>query len=296
MKILVIDVGGTFIKYGLIDESLTITKKNKKETIKTSLDAYLNQISSIYDEFKQQVSGVAFSMPGFVNSNTGEIKFGGALNDIVHNINIKDVLEKKLQTKVAVSNDADCAALAELTFGSLKDCNDAAVYIIGTGIGGSLIHNKEIIQGKNFASGEFSFMIIDNNDIQFNNLLAFKTGAHALTNMVAQKIKRKSITGEQVFELVKQNNKEVIACLKQYCRNIAVSLCNIQCIYDPEKIAIGGGISQQEILIDYINDAIQEIEEQNKNLIPRPNIVCCHFCNDANLIGAYSNFLKISEK
>lgn len=292
MKTLVIDIGGTFIKYGLIDENLNISHKDKKETDVSSLEGFLKEIKDIYLEFKDEVNGVAFSMPGFVNSETGFVKFGGALNNIISNVNIKDIFEELLETEVSVANDADCAALAEVKFGSLKEYDDAAVYIIGTAIGGSLIHEKKIIQGKGFASGEFSFMMTDFNNPSFENVLAFKCGHKALIQNVSKKLNKTINSGEEVFELIKEDNLIAINALKDYTKDIAVSLFNIQCIFDPSAIAIGGGISQQPILIDYIKNALSEIEKQNNNKLPLPNIVTCTFGNDANLIGAYSNFIN----
>lgn len=296
MKILTIDVGGTFIKYGIIDENLNITNKGRIETCRGSFDAYLNSLSSVYDKYKDEVCGVSCSMPGFIDAQKGYIAFGGALDEIVHNINIKQILSNRFGCPVYVANDADCAAMAELGYGSLKDVKDAVVYVIGTAIGGCLIADRKILQGHKYASGEFSFMQCDIDNPKKDNMLAYKCGSKALVDMVKEKLNiLDNINGEDVFELISNDNQIAIQCLKDYTRRVAVSLLNIQCIFDPEKIAIGGGISKQSIMLDYLRKAIDEVEELNNNMMPRPTIVACQFDNDSNLIGAYYNYM-INEK
>lgn len=93
-------------------------------------------------------------------------------------------------------------------------------------------------------------------------------------------------SGEQIFEMANSGNEKVLAALDEFCFYIALQLYNIQAIFDPEKFAIGGGISAQPLLIEKIN------EQYKKLFIPvfplRPvDVVACEFRNDANLIGAY---------
>ena len=89
MKILAIDVGGTFTKYALIDEKLNITNKDKTKTVADSLNDYLKMLVSIYEQFKEQLEGIAFSMLGVIDTKTGYFYIGGSFNKIVHEINLK---------------------------------------------------------------------------------------------------------------------------------------------------------------------------------------------------------------
>ena len=146
MKILAIDVGGTFTKYAIIDEKLNITNKDKTKTIANSLDNYLKMLVSIYGQFKGQVEGIAFSMPGVIDTKAGYFYTGGSFDNIVHEINLKKELEKYIDVPMSFGNDAKCAANAELGFGVLKDVNQAIVYVIGTAIGGALINNHKVIE------------------------------------------------------------------------------------------------------------------------------------------------------
>lgn len=95
----------------------------------------------------------------------------------------------------------------------------------------------------------------------------------------------KEIDGREVFELVKNNNQQVIEILDSFCLDIAIQLYNLQSMYDPEVICIGGGISKQKILIEKIKKALKKVQVQSHQLL-MPNVINCKYYNDANLIGA----------
>lgn len=125
------DIGGTFIKYGVIGEDAVILESNKVKT-PDSLDGLL----SIIKEFclpHQEVSGVAVSCPGAV-SDEGII-YGSSSIPYIHGPNMKELIRKSLELPVFIENDANCAAYAEVWDGSAKGKKDVLVIVIGTGIG-----------------------------------------------------------------------------------------------------------------------------------------------------------------
>ena len=158
MKILCFDVGGTNTKYAVLDEELNLTHKGRFPTIYSSLDDFIRGIEKIYEEVAEEVSGFAMSMPGVIDPVTGYVKFGGSLVSIIRDINLKDMLKERLGCPVSIANDAKCAAMAEIGYGSLKDSRNAIVITLGTGIGGCLVYNREVVYGSHLYSGEFSFI------------------------------------------------------------------------------------------------------------------------------------------
>ena len=106
-----------------------------------------------------------------------------------------------------------------------------------------------------------------------------------LCKRVANVLKVEEINGREIFELIKNNNQQVIEVFDSFCLDIAIQLYNLQSIYDPEVICIGGGISKQKILIEKIRKFLKEIQLQNHQLL-MPNVINCKYYNDANLIGA----------
>ena len=292
MKILAIDVGGTFTKYAIIDEKLNITNKDKTKTIANSLDNYLKMLVSIYGQFKGQIEGIAFSMPGVIDTKAGYFYTGGSFDNIVHEINLKKELEKYIDVPMSFGNDAKCAANAELGFGVLKDVNQAIVYVIGTAIGGALINNHKVIEGPNHSCGEFSYIILNSNNINKENSLSFKGGSIGLASLVKEEIDIEDVPdGHTIFDKAINGDEKYLKALRRYGKELALSIYNLNCIFDSEVVAIGGGVSKQELLFKVIEEGFDEIEKDFGFLLRRPKIVACKYHNDANLIGAYYQFL-----
>jgi predicted NBD/HSP70 family sugar kinase len=292
MTILAVDVGGTNTKYALIDERLNMTDKGKTGTVTDSLENYLKMLVSIYEQFKGRVSGIAFSMPGVIDSGTGYFHTGGWLDSIVHETNLKEELEKHIDVTMSFGNDAKCAANAELGFGALKDVDQAIVYVIGTAIGGALISDHKVIQGFNSSCGEFSYAILDRNNMTMENCLALRGGTTGLASMVKEETGLEEIPdGPAIFARAINGDESYLKALERYGKDLALSIYNLNCIFDPEVVAIGGGVSEQELIFKVIEKGFDEIEKSFGFLLRRPKIIACKYHNDANLIGAYYQFL-----
>lgn len=105
-----------------------------------------------------------------------------------------------------------------------------------------------------------------------------------------------SLDGEKIFAMANQGDGETMEVLRQYCRHLAVQISNCQFVIDPEKIAIGGGISAQPILLELIKEALKELNSVFPYSLPIPEVVNCRFFNDSNLIGALYVHLKSREE
>ncbi len=105
-----------------------------------------------------------------------------------------------------------------------------------------------------------------------------------------------SIDGRKVFALCNEHDEQALACLREYCDVLAVGLYNLQACYDPQRIAIGGGISQQPILLDYLKQSLAALYQQIPFDIPRVELVHCEYYNDSNLIGALVHYFNEKEQ
>lgn len=282
--ILVFDVGGTFIKFAVMNESAEILERGKFPTPLESHEEFINALMKIYKTV--EVEGIAFSLPGIIDSENGICITSGALhyND---NCNLVDELEKICGVKVTIENDAKCAALAETKIGSLADVADGFVMVFGTGVGSAFIKNHEIYKGKHFAAGEISSSLL--NGEVFQRLC----GVPALLTEYAQ-IKNLSteITGEEFFNAVDAKENDALNCLDNFTRLIATQIFNVQMLLDVEKIAIGGGISAQESFINAIRENLEKVYSTCEIDFTQVEIVPCKFRNDANLIGALYRWLS----
>ena len=293
MKYLVLDIGGSAIKYALMTEEVEFIEKGKKPTPIDNIENFIETVGGIYDEYKYDIEGMAISMPGVLDSQKGYTYTGGSLT-YNNGKEIVRILQERCPIKIRIENDGKCAALAEVWKGSLKDYDDGIVIVLGTGVGGGIVRDKKIYKGKNFFAGEFSFVATNINDTEdTENWWGFKSGSKALLGAAAKakNIPIEELDGYKVFEYANNNDKDILKVLDDFTQNLAVQIFNLQCILDPEVVAIGGGISSQDILIEYIQKNVNKYHTNFEYGVPKPNIVRCKFRNDANLIGALYNFI-----
>ena len=292
-KYLTLDVGGSSIKYALIQEDLTIIEKSHVPTPLDTLDHFVETVGEIYDKYAHAISGMAISMPGSIDPQRGYSFSGGSLS-YIQNIHTQDILQKRCPIAMTIGNDAKCGALAEVGFGSLKDVNDAVVIILGSGIGGCLIHNREIIMGKHFFAGEFSFVKTDIH--QKDNIQehwTMKNGITGLLKRVQKELKTdQEYTGKEIFAMANQGNEDVLRAIDSFTKDLAFEIYNLQTIFDPERFAIGGGISVQPILFESLQKNIKQIMNEMPFPVPYPEVVPCQFRNDANLLGALYQYMQ----
>jgi len=300
MYYLAIDVGGTFTKYAVITNESQILQKDKQETAIETVEALVCSLKKIYSKVTMdyEISGIALSMPGVIDSKKGFMYSGGYIECIV-NINIVELLEKQCRVSVTVENDAKCAAFAELWTGALSDCKDAIVVVCGTGVGGAVIHNREVIYGNNLLAGEFSFMLVESNqEYGMGYSLAENAGIKALFRYVSEEteISIEKLNGEYIFNMANQGNAKMITGIRRYVGYIAVQIHNIRLITNPQRVAIGGGISVQPLFIKMIREELTKISESMPYVLPMPEIVACKYFNDANLLGAVYMHMKLNER
>lgn len=287
-KYMVIDVGGTAIKYALMDEEFNFYHKGELPTPKTGLEPYFNTLTELVMPYQSEISGVAFSMPGQIDSEKGYLFTGGNLDKFIHEYPVAEELKKRWGLPVTVENDARCAALAEVSKGALKGCKDGIVIVLGTGIGGAVIKNGKIHSGNKFSAGEVSFLLV-HNDLEKRDCIWGEHGNNkAMLSKVSETtgIPTEELDGKIIFEMANQKDERVLEALRKHFREIAIQIYNLQVIYDPERIAIGGGISKQPLVIELIQAGLDEIYEKVWRTVNPVDLVPCHFRSDANLIGA----------
>jgi len=297
---LVIDIGGSSIKYALMSSNAEFIEKGKVPTPLDNIENFIETIGKIYDLYSDKIEGIAISMPGRLDTKRGYAFSGGAL-EYNRDQEIVKLLKERCNTEIRIENDGKCAALAEVWKGSLSDCNDAIVIVLGTGVGGGVIKDRKVHKGKNFFAGEFSFIMTNAKDSEdMENSWARKNGSVALTKSFAEckGLSMEEVDGFTVFEQINCGDEDALNVLDEFTNNLAIQIINLQAVFDPEKIAIGGGISAQPILLDYIRKNLDKHYKKYEYMIeiPRVEIVKCAYCNDSNLIGALYNFLTFDEQ
>ena len=294
-KILTIDVGGTFIKYAVVTgiRSFKIADKNRIPTPKKDHATFLNKLAEIFHSCEAS-DGIAVSMPGLIDTKRGVCLSSGAL-DFSNGHCIAEELQAMCGVPVTIENDANCAALAEVRSGSLSDVKDAIVLVFGTAVGGALIRNREIYRGVHNCAGEISFTLKSmDSTVNSENFYGNNIGALAFQKSCAKVLglPEDEITGEMIFKLIDENDDDILDALYKFAHGIAVKIFNLQMIFDPERFALGGGISEQQSFIDAVQDQLDELCAKAPDYLPRPEVVACRYRNDANLLGALYRYLK----
>ena len=308
MKVMVFDVGGTEIKYSVMDDTMNYYESGSVPTPGDSQEHFLETMAEIYRPHRDEVDGIALSLPGFIDAEHGVVKGGGAPS-IIYNIGtpVGPRLAEKCGCKVWIENDGKAAAIAELQRGVLKGCSNAAVFIIGTGVGGGLIVNGQLVRGRDFTAGEYSFM--NTNADEWNNgrkTMACQCSTTALLDAYRE---RKGLpadapmNGRIFFDAANAGEPEALEVLEKFCFAVDVQIYNLSVLLNLEKVAIGGGISSQPLLIETLDRVYEEqilkghpFSEEQARSLAHPEIVACAFHNKSNQIGALATKTLFTHK
>jgi transcriptional regulator/sugar kinase len=296
MKIIGIDIGGTTIKADLYDEFGT--SLNHFKEIETIIDydlgtnQILNQVCDLIGEYtlNHSIDGVGISTAGVVNANTGEIIYAGYTIPEYIGVNFTSEIEKRFGLSTFVENDVNCAALGELWKGQAKDKKNVVMVTIGTGIGGSIIVNGQIVNGFNYTAGEVGYIPVGDSDWQS------KASTTALIHLYQKKSLKTNQTGRTFFTDLKSGDKVAKETFEIFVENLTKGLLTISYLLNPEILILGGGIlAKKDILLPEIQSSLAKNAMDNR-FLPK-NLVVATLGNEAGRIGAVKNFLdRISNK
>lgn len=298
-KYISIDTGGTFIKHGLIREDGKILERGKVPTPQTSLPDYLDAVKNIcrsYEEFCPEPV-LSMSLPGTVDRKTGTIRGQSSLF-YIHNVPFRQLAEEATGMKIMMENDANCAALGETWLGCAKELSSAAFLIFGTGLGGALCLEGKLIRGYHLAAGEFSDFIsgFDGESMRFRNVdtvISTRKAAAKISEITG--IREKDLNGEIIFSRAADKIQPYAEAANRICLETAVLAFNIQHVFDPEAIILGGGMSAQDLWYSQTNRYLNEIYSRAESFAP-VNLLKSEIGNNANLLGALKNTLNDREQ
>lgn len=286
-----IDIGGSHIAIGVIDENGKILEKrekrlmsaDKQDVIGAIVEYVITQTNQLKDKYEIQEVGIA--MPGWTKD--GIIISSGNLG--VKDYNLQEGLQD-LNLPVKIQNDAKCAALAEKKYGCLKGYENCLFLTLGTGIGGAAFWNGELLTAKRKLGFEFGHMVIEKEGIPcycgrdgcFERYASMK----ALKNDLRKVLQLDETTrGEELLEIVRRNspkekNYEAIErVIEDYIKNLSIGLLNLIRIFEPEAIGIGGSfVYFEEVLLPRLKKYL-EVRQDVK-------IEMAVLGNDAGMIGA----------
>lgn len=287
MSIVVFDIGGSAVKYGLWKNS-DLSNKASFTTPKSWNDMK-EEMLSIYQTFNESYSieGVAISAPGAVDAIEGIIS-GISAVPYLHYFPIKKEWEDLFGVPVSMENDANCAALAELWLGAAKDSQNALFIVIGSGIGGSVIINRKLFKGKDLFGGEFGYMLLDGQ----HTLSELGSPVHTAELYSKELGLDTVVDGKFLFQEADRGEPVAMEYVEGLIDALALGIYNLSISFNPDMVVIGGGLSTRKDLIQRLNKRTAFYLERQKAEDLELVVEVCQFNNDANLIGAVAHFEK----
>lgn len=291
-KYLAIDVGGTSIKYSITDRNAEISKISEIPT-RREPNILFESLDEIISPNRSQIAGIALSFPGRVDVKKGIVSIVATFPWIC-DLALKSILEEKYGVPVWIENDGKCMALAEFWKGNLTDTDNGMVIGLGTEIAGGIILNGELYRGSSESAGEISSILTDFKSLENKKRFGKIAGHKNLTGAYSDG--KCAITTHELFERYRQGDEKAREVIGDYSKTIAAGIVTIQSVLDVEKFCIGGGISEQDILISEIKGSVHEFfSVKSSEAINEPVIERCRFKNASGCVGAMYNFLAMEK-
>lgn len=285
MKILVFDIGGTAIKYGICrDGHLEETKECPTEASKGG-PHILNTICQLAEHLFP-FDAIGISTAGQVNPEDGFIIYANQNIPDYTGTQFQKILQERFHVPVAVENDVNSAALGEAVFGAGKDKKSFLCLTYGTGVGGAIIENRQVYHGSSFSAGEFGAVIthaeekLSGTD-PFDGCYERYASASALVKMVSE-INPSLTNGRQIFANL--DCPEIKSAVNKWIDEIVLGLTTLIHIFNPSCIVLGGGIMVQPYILEQINIRIPQMVMSSFSHV---QIFSAKLGNSAGLLGAY---------
>ncbi|MBX3043664.1 MAG: ROK family protein [Candidatus Kapabacteria bacterium] len=300
-----IDIGGTSIKAGIFDYDFKLFNKFKIPYLENAksrdfpeylIDELFNLINSSIENFPN-IEKIGFGVPGVV-SREGVIKVAPNMLGIV-DFPIKQLIKSRINLPIAIDNDANVAALAELKLGSGLEYQHFVYVTLGTGIGSAIISNSEIFRGSSGGAGEIGHTIIDYTNTRYDSrsyrigTIEVLAGRQGILNLAAEILpdypnsKLNDYDNIDVGEIAgdaESGDLAALKILKITGERIGTALVNSANILDIPTFIIGGGISQSQILINEIEKILKL--RSIPSISERVKVIKAKFIQDTGIFGA----------
>ncbi|MDD6484442.1 MAG: ROK family protein [Clostridiales bacterium] len=305
-----IDLGGTNIAAGLVDESGRIIVQGSTPTISSRpaeeivADMAKLSLQLIKDAGKSvdEITAVGIGCPGTIDQENGVVVYANNLK--MDRFEMAKEMRKYIDLPVYIENDANCAALGEYEING----ENAGVFVLitlGTGVGAGLVIDGKLFRGFNGAAPELGHMTLVSGGemctcgkagcwesyasvtaLIRQTRQAMEKHPESLMNKLAQE--NGKVSGRTAFEAAKAGDAAAEEVVKQYAEYVADGIVSVENAFQPRIISVGGGISKEG---DYLMNPIKEFVERTRynRYMPKTKLVTAKLFNDAGIIGAAMN-------
>lgn len=304
-----IDLGGTNIVAGVVDEEYNIIAKASTKTncprpekeiaddmAKVALQAVKNADLTIDD-----IEWIGVGTPGIANSATGIIEYSNNLG--FKNTPMVKYIQETIDKPVFIENDANAAAYGEYVAGAAKGAKNAVCITLGTGVGGGIIVDGKIYSGSNFAGAEIGHTVIEVDGAQCScgrkgcfEAYSSATGLIRMTKeaiemfpdctMAEMAAEKGKVTARTSFDAMRAGDKAAKDVVDKYIKYLAAGITNTINIFQPDVLCIGGGVCNEGDPLLLPVKALVKEEVYTRNSEKNAEIVIAKLGNDAGIIGA----------
>ncbi|HHW31353.1 MAG TPA: ROK family protein [Clostridiaceae bacterium] len=260
MKASLIDIGGTSIKYAWGDGE-KLYDFGEIPTPKQDIQALMNSLYSILDMLHtaEDKQCIGISATGLVDPQKGMVRNRTNTMPGYDNYPIRDLIAAKYGLPVCMHNDSNCAALGEAKYGAGRNLKDFICLTFGTGVGAGIFLNGDIYEGSRFFAGEVGHMVTHagGRDCRCGNKGCYERYASvtALIDSVEDKISER-LNGREIFSRLQNGDKKIYFLIDEWIDEIVIGIYTLVRIFDFRDIVLGGGIMQEQYLIDRIQDKL----------------------------------------
>ena len=262
-RFLGVDLGGTNIKYAVIEIDGSNIKEVVKDQIATEAkngpehvtDRISNLIKRIDGEMP--IDGVAVAVPGIFNHDTGEILLFPNLPGAWENFPFTKKLSEATGKSIALINDARAFCLAESTLGAGRGHRFVACIVMGTGVGGGLVIDGKVHEGATRGAGEIAHQVVAPDGPVCG--CGTRGCVEALTSSAAISAMANTNTPEEAYERAKAGDEKAIAAFRSAGKWLGIALANVNAVFSPEVFIVGGGVAQAgDLVLDFIRAELHE--------------------------------------
>ena len=305
-----IDLGGTNIVAGVVNENYEIVAKAKcKTACPRPADEIMDDMAGMAREAAEtagvpltEVEWVGVGSPGIADTETGVIVFANNLG--FHDVPLREGLKQRLGKTVYIGNDANAAAFGEFMAGAARGSENMIAITLGTGVGGGIVLNSKIYTGFNFAGAELGHMTLVAGGRPCScgrngcyEAYASATAHNAFTKeaMEANPDRKmwelcggdiSRVSGRTAFDGMRAGDKAAKEVTDRYIGYFSEGIISIVNIFQPEIVCVGGGISKEgDILLAPVRELLKT-ECYSRFCKKQPQIVTAKLGNDAGVIGA----------
>ena len=295
MNTLGIDIGGTFIKYALVDEEYEMVSQWKIPTgSMKDKDAFYDHLASGWQD-RGEFDSVGVCAPGLIGPDGRVNTYAAPGVDAMYHTNVPEEIEKRCSKKAAAINDAKAAGLCEFRLGNARDAESSVCILIGTGIGGCYCDRNGVVLGQGGCAGELHFLpAFDPERGRFEKMgnLCSMTGLVWLYHKLSGKEEPALGEGREVLRRYLEGEECAIHTVEEWLYRLSMYLIAVEAVYDPQVICIGGGVSEEEWFLKKLTEVHHKEflrYFRSDEMFLQTEVRRCRFANGSNILGAVLN-------